>query len=100
MGYVDPLHIVAYGLERQVEISDYKPRACRLNGGEQKYIIHNGKFVEINWDKVILWDEPGGLKINPGKYYDNSGKIRTEAPKFCQSLGRVSFSRVVRACIK
>jgi hypothetical protein len=60
--------------ERQVEISDYRPQACRLNGGEQKYIVHNGKFLEIEWDKVVLWDEPGGLKINPGRYYDNSGK--------------------------
>jgi hypothetical protein len=60
--------------ERQVEISDYKPRACRLNGGDQKYIVHNGNFLEIEWDRVVLWDEPGGLKIGPGRYYDNSGK--------------------------
>ena len=41
---------------------------------EKKYIIHNGKPHRIAWDKVILWNEPGGLKIEPGKYYDNTGK--------------------------
>mgnify|MGYP003676788945 FL=1 len=68
--------------ERQAEISDYKPQGCRLEGGEQKYIVHNGKFLEIEWDKVVLWDEPGGLKINPGKYYDNSGKSERKPLNF------------------
>jgi hypothetical protein len=64
--------------QRQVEISDYKPQGCRLNGGELKYIVHNGRFLPIDWDKVVLWDEPGGLKIEPGHYYDNSGKPERE----------------------
>jgi len=59
---------------RQVEISNYKPQGCALNGGELKYIVHNGRHLPIDWEKVVLWDEPGGLKIGPGRYYDNSGK--------------------------
>tara|TARA_R110002020_G_scaffold293797_2_gene509530 strand:- start:127 stop:1044 length:918 start_codon:yes stop_codon:yes gene_type:complete len=41
---------------------------------DKKYIIHNGKPHRIAWDKVVLWNEPGGLKIKPGRYYDNTGK--------------------------
>ena len=41
---------------------------------EKKHIVHNGKRFPIGWDKVVLWDDPGGLAIKPGKYYDNSGK--------------------------
>jgi hypothetical protein len=35
-----------------------------------RQLIHNGKRFAINWDKVILWDEPGGLKSNRGSYND------------------------------
>ena len=80
--------------ERQVEISDYKPQRCPLGGKEQKYIVHNGKFLEIDWDKVVLWDEPGGLKINPGKYYG------AKTTKFRKSLGCMPFSGVLRAHIE
>lgn len=59
--------------ERQVDISNYEPRCCSHSGAEQKHIVHNGKFLEIDWDKVVLWDAPDGLKIKSGQYYDNSG---------------------------
>ena len=42
-------------------------------GVEEKYIIHNGKPFPIGWDKVVLWNEPRGLAIKPGRYYDNTG---------------------------
>ena len=73
--------------ERQVNISNYKPSACRLFGGEQKYIVHNGKYLEIEWDRVVLWDEPGGLKIEPGRYYDNSGKPERKPLSFVNHWG-------------
>ena len=59
--------------DRQASISDYKPPQS-LNTVGAKHIVHNGKFFEIEWDKVILWDEPGGLMMNPGTFYDYSGK--------------------------
>ena len=57
----------------QANISDFKPQP-RVGLIGQKYIVHNGSFLEIDWDKVILWDEPQGLKANDGTYYDYSGK--------------------------
>ena len=59
--------------DRQANISDFKPQP-RAGLVGQKYIVHNGKFLEIDWDKVILWDEPQGLDCDKGTYYDYSGK--------------------------
>jgi len=41
---------------------------------EEKFIIHNGKKNLIRWNRVVLWDEPGGLIAEPGRFYNNSGK--------------------------
>ena len=41
---------------------------------DDSFIICNSKPVVINWPKVVLWDEPGGLDSAPGSYYDYSGK--------------------------
>ncbi|HIC51133.1 MAG TPA: hypothetical protein EYO96_00625 [Candidatus Marinimicrobia bacterium] len=75
-GLVGPMTYRRIWTERQLNISDWMdnlPPQKRFKAGE-KYIIHNGNFIPIEWDKVILWDEEGGLKIKPGRYYDNSGK--------------------------
>jgi len=34
----------------------------------RKHVICNGEPVEIDWDKVVLWDEEGGLKCGPAQY--------------------------------
>lgn len=34
----------------------------------KKHIICNGEPVEIEWHKVILWNEEGGLKSEPSQY--------------------------------
>lgn len=39
---------------------------------EKKKIICNGAEVEINWPKVVLWDEPGGLTCDPGTFKKRS----------------------------
>lgn len=39
---------------------------------EPKHIICNGEPVEIDWHKVVLWDEPGGLKCEPSQYRKRS----------------------------
>ena len=51
---------------REANIDDYEP-----NG---EHIVYTGKFFPINWKKVVLWDEPGGLVANKGTYSDYSGK--------------------------
>jgi N-acetyl-anhydromuramyl-L-alanine amidase AmpD len=47
-----------------------------------KYIIHNGKKHPIKWDRVVLWDEPGGLVSKPGRYYDYSSKSERKPNMF------------------
>lgn len=58
---------------------------------EKKYIIHNGKPSPIGWDKVILWNEPRGLAIKPGRYYNNSGE-EARVPSHFVNHWDVSFS--------
>jgi len=72
-GLVGPMTHRRIWTERQSNISDYKPRSVPHRQGS-KHIVHNSHFISIEWDKVVLWDEPGGLKMNPGTYYDNSSK--------------------------
>jgi len=47
-----------------------------------KYIVHNGKKHPIRWDRVVLWDEPGGLASKPGRYYDYSNKSERKPTLF------------------
>ena len=64
--------------ERQADIHDYTPTqhgyAQASSCGAQKYIVHNSQFLPIEWDKVVLWDEDDGLKMESGTYYDYAGK--------------------------
>ncbi len=39
-----------------------------------KYIVHNGNPYVIHWDKVILWNEEGGLSAKKGTYGNRAGK--------------------------
>jgi len=64
--------------ERQADIHDYVPSPFGYKSTSQscgnKFIVHNSKFIPIEWDKVVLWDEPDGLKADAGNYYNNAGK--------------------------
>ena len=40
----------------------------------QSFIVCNSEPVEIDWPRVVLWDQDEGFKANPGGYYDYSGK--------------------------
>jgi len=72
-GLVGPMTYRRIWTEREASISDYQPKGSPYSSGD-KHIVHNGKFIAIEWDKVVLWDEEGGLKCNKGNYYDYSGK--------------------------
>ena len=65
-GLVGPSTYRRIFAHREANIDDYEP------AGEN--IVYNGNFFPINWSKVILWDEAGGLKSNKGTYYDYSGR--------------------------
>ena len=81
-GLVGPMTYRRIWTERQVEISNYKPKKRSTLNNESNFIVHNGKFLPIDWPQVVLWDEPDGLAITPGKYYDNSGKPDREPSMF------------------
>jgi hypothetical protein len=52
--------------DREANIDDYEPKG--------EHIVYNGDFFPIEWDKVVTWDESGGLRMNKGTYTDYSGK--------------------------
>jgi len=56
--------------ERQSEIDTLKPADVQYSN----YIVHNGEFHQIDWPKVVLWSERGGLKAKPSSHYDYSGR--------------------------
>lgn len=56
--------------ERQADIDDYQPKSCHYSN----YIVCRGNFTPIEWDKVVLWSEDGGLAARAGSYYDYSGR--------------------------
>jgi hypothetical protein len=56
--------------ERQAEIDDYKPHDCHYSN----YIVYNNEFFPIEWDKVVLWSERGGMKARANTHYNYSGR--------------------------
>jgi hypothetical protein len=66
-GLVGPMTYRRIWTEREDTISDHEPKRGAVRPGD-KYIVHNGKFLPIEWDKVVLWDEEDGLKIEGGHY--------------------------------
>ena len=56
--------------ERQFDIDDYKPISKHFSN----YIVYNGDFYPIDWDKFVLWSEEGGIETPQGLFYDYSGR--------------------------
>ena len=56
--------------ERQSEIDEYKPSTKHFSN----YVVYNGDFFPIEWDKFVLWSEQGGLETPAGNYYNYSGR--------------------------
>ncbi len=73
-GLVGPSTFRRVFSHREANIDDYQP------AGEN--IVYNGNFFPIKWDKVILWDETGGLKSNKGTYWDYSGRSPRDVTMF------------------
>ena len=72
-GLVGPMTYRRVWTEREANISDHKP-SNRTSWNATNSIVHNGNFIPIEWDKVILWDQRDGFKANKGCYTDYSGK--------------------------
>lgn len=78
-GLVGPMTYRRVWTEREADISDHVPHPSPYVSGDkkcadQKYIVHNGKFIKIDWDMVVLWDDALGFDCDSGTYYDYSGE--------------------------
>jgi len=80
-GLVGPTTYRRIWTEREANISDHEPKK-NSHSSLDKFIVHNGAFIPIEWDKVILWDEAEGFKANKGCYTDLSGKPDREPTMF------------------
>ncbi len=58
--------------ERDAEIDEYRPYDHKKK--DKSYIVHNGHFIPIKWDKVVLWSDNGGFKARAGAYTSYAGK--------------------------
>ena len=56
--------------EREQDIDDHEPVIIRT----QQHIVHNGSFIPIDWDRVVLWSDDDGLGCAPGTYSSYAGK--------------------------
>jgi len=56
--------------EREEDIDAHEPVIIK----RQQHIVHNGNFIEIDWDRVVLWSDVGGLKCESGTYSSYAGK--------------------------
>ena len=81
--------------ERQSDIDEHKPRNCSFSN----YVVYNGDFFPIEWDKFVLWSEKGGLQTKRGNYYDYSGKPKRKIRYFVNHwdvcLNSLSCQRVL-----
>ena len=77
-GMVGPVSFRRIWTEREAEISDHSPYPSPYAKGkgcaDKNYIVHNSKFIEIDWNKVVLWDDHLGLDCADNTYYNYAGK--------------------------
>tara|TARA_Y100000034_G_scaffold12760_1_gene13397 strand:- start:745 stop:1677 length:933 start_codon:yes stop_codon:yes gene_type:complete len=69
-GLCGPMTFRRLWTERQADIDEHKP----VDPHYSNYIVYNGEFHPIEWDKFVLWSENGGLVTRSGHFYDYSGR--------------------------
>jgi hypothetical protein len=104
-GLVGPTTYRRVWTERESEISNFLPSLDTLYASinsqcrDDHYIIHNGNPIPIDWDRVVLWDQEGGLKSESGNYTSYAGKPDREPTMFVNHwdvcLSSESCSRVL-----
>jgi len=77
-GLCGPMTFRRLWTERQADIDEHKPSDCHYSN----YIVYNGEFHPIEWDKFVLWSEKGGLESKPGHFYDYSGRPKRKIRYF------------------
>ena len=83
--------------ERQAKIDDYKPEEAQYSN----YIVYNGDFFPIEWDKFVLWSEKGGMQTPSGNYYDYSGRPQRKIRYFVNLNHKCKKERLfLNICIR
>ena len=77
-GLCGPMTFRRLWTERQAEIDEHKPN----NPNYSNYVVYNGEFHPIEWDKFVLWSEDGGLEAKSGNYYDYSRRPKRKIRYF------------------
>tara|TARA_Y100000034_G_scaffold126385_1_gene177526 strand:+ start:79 stop:987 length:909 start_codon:yes stop_codon:yes gene_type:complete len=94
-GLCGPMTFRRLWTERQSEIDEHKPDDLKYSN----YIVYNGNYFPIEWDKVVLWSERGGFEADKGHYYDYTGrplrKIRYFVNHWDVCLSATSCARVL-----
>jgi hypothetical protein len=74
-GLVGPTTYRRIWTDREANISDACESVFRTTKvSSNNHIVHNGNLYPIDWDAVVLWDEPDGLEAAKGQYYSYAGK--------------------------
>jgi hypothetical protein len=81
--------------ERQAHIDEHTTKDPNYSN----YIVHNGEFLPIEWDKVILWSEKGGLAAKAGPYYDYTGRPKRSIRYFVNHWDVCLSSRSCQAVL-
>lgn len=78
-GLCGPMTFRRLWTERQEVVGDYCPNE---DLSYSNYIVYNGEFHPIQWDKFVLWSDDGALVSKPGHYYDYSGRPKRKIRYF------------------
>lgn len=97
-GYCGPSTYRRKYTERMSEQDEVKTEVFSKSGN---VLIYGGEPLPIDWDKVVLWNEPGGLKTDEGHYTNMIGKAKREIKMFVNHwdvcLNSASCSNVLNA---
>jgi hypothetical protein len=97
-GYCGPSTYRRKYTERMSEQDEVKTEVFSKSGN---VLIYGGEPLPINWNKVVLWNEPGGLKTAEGHYTNMIGKEKREIKMFVNHwdvcLNSESCNRVLNA---
>lgn len=97
-GYCGPSTYRRKYTERMSEQDEVKTEVFSKSGN---VLIYGGEPLPIDWNKVVLWNEPGGLKTAEGHYTNMIGKAKREIKMFVNHwdvcLNSESCSNVLNA---
>ena len=95
-GYCGPSTYRRKYTERMLNIDEVRDE---VPNKRSPFLIYGGEPLPINWPKVVLWMEPGGLKTAEGHYTNKIGKEKRKITMFVNHwdvcLNSASCSKVL-----